>query len=101
MRHGVRRLLRGPILFASDELVGERTAIDLGTYGCAVHNHVVPLVGDYIRLHIITADEEGPFNVQVAKVRWAERQRFGVEFLSFSDGQAVTVRRLFQCRPLV
>lgn len=48
----------------------------------------------YLRLHIVSPDEKGPFKVQVAKVRWIVPHRFGVEFLSFVDAQQVTVGRV-------
>lgn len=95
-RHGLRLPLHCPVIFTSDEVVGEGTLLDLGLPGCAVESDVVPLPSQYLRLHILSPDEEGPFKIQLAKVRWAEPRRFGVEFLSFDDGQEVTMRRLFQ-----
>lgn len=94
-RYGLRLLLRCPVIFTSDEAVGEGTLLDLGLPGCAVESDVVPLPNQYLRLHILSPDEQGPFKIQLAKVRWAETRRFGVEFLSFDDGQKLTIRRLF------
>jgi hypothetical protein len=69
---------------------------DLGVPGCAVESHVAPLSGEYVRLHVLMPNEEGPLEVGLAKVRWAKPQRFGVEFLSVSDGQQVRIGRLFR-----
>jgi hypothetical protein len=96
MRHRLRLPLHCPVMFASDEFIGEGTVIDLGVRGCAVHSDGPPMLNDYLRLHIFPADEEGPFEVRLGKVRWAEPSRFGVEFLAFFAGHDVTVRRLFQ-----
>ena len=107
MRHRLRLPLRCPVIFSGDEFIGEGKSIDLGVRGCAVRSDVAPRPNDYLRLHIFTADEEGPFEVRLAKVRWVEPDRFGVEFLAFFADHDVTVRRLFQafekgmsCRPL-
>jgi hypothetical protein len=37
-RHRVRLPLRCPVIFASDEFVGEGTVVDLGVPGCAVES---------------------------------------------------------------
>ncbi len=99
-RHRLRLPLRCPVIFASDDFVGEGTVMNLGVPGCAVESHVAPLPGEYVRLHVLMPDEEGPLEVHIAKVRWSEPQRFGVEFLKFSDGQKVRVGRLFRALTL-
>jgi hypothetical protein len=43
MRHRLRLPLRCPVIFASDEFVGEGTVVDLGVPGCAVESRVTPL----------------------------------------------------------
>jgi hypothetical protein len=84
------------VIFTSDEFVGEGTVLDLGVPGCAVETDVTPLPGDYVHLHVLMPDKEGPLEVGLAKVRWSEPQRFGVEFLKVSNGQQVRVGRLFR-----
>ena len=96
MRHHLRLPLHCPVIFSTDDVVGEGRIVDLGVPGCAVHSEVVPAPGEYVRLHILTPQKAGAFAVHVAKVRWVKPQQFGVEFLSFDDGQQVTVRRLFE-----
>ncbi len=95
-RHRLRLPLRCPVIFASDGFVGEGTIVDLGVPGCAVQSCVVPLPGEYVRLHVLIPDEEGPLEVHIAKVRWSKPQRFGVEFLKVSHGQQIRVGRLFR-----
>jgi hypothetical protein len=95
-RHRLRLPLRCPVIFASDELVGEGTVLDLGVPGCAVESDIAPPPGEYVRLHVLMPDEKGPLEVGLAKVRWVKPQRFGVEFLSVSDAQQVRVGRLFR-----
>jgi hypothetical protein len=89
-RHRLRLLLRCPVIFASDEFVGEGTVLDLGV-------PVVPWKATItVRLHVLMPDEEGPLEVGLAKVRWSEPRRFGVEFLELSNGQQVRAGRLFR-----
>ena len=95
-RHRLRLPLRCPVIFASDEFVGEGTVVDLGVPGCAVESRVTPSPGNYVRLHVFMPDENGPLEVGLAKVVWAKQQRFGVEFLKLSNGQQVRVGRLFR-----
>ena len=76
-RHRLGLPLRRPVIFASEKFVGEGTILDLSVPGCAVHSDVVPLSGDYVRLHVVMPDEEGPIEVARAKVVWAKQQRFG------------------------
>lgn len=95
-RYRLRLPLRCPVIFACDEFVGEGTVLDLGVPGCAVESDIAPLPGDYVRLYVFMPDDEGPLEVGLAKVRWAKQQRFGVEFLKFSNGQQVRVGRLFR-----
>ena len=56
-RHRLRLPLRCPVIFASEKFVGEGTILDLSVPGCAVHSDVVPLSGDYVRLHVVMPDE--------------------------------------------
>ena len=96
MRQRVRFPLRCPVIFASDEFVGEGTVVDLGVLGCAVESRVMPSPGNYVRLHVLMPDEEGPLQVGLAKVRWAKHQRFGLKFLEVSNSQQVRIGRLFR-----
>ncbi len=99
-RHRLRLPLHCPIIFATDEFVGEGTLVNLGVPGCAVESRVTPSPGNYVRLHVLMPDENGPLEVGLAKVVWAKQQRFGVEFLKFSDGEKVRVSRLFRALTL-
>jgi hypothetical protein len=83
-RHRLRLPLHCPVIFATDEFVGEGTVIDVGVLSCAVESETVPLPGEYVRLRVLIPDEEGPLEVGLAKVRWAKQQQFGMEFLTGS-----------------
>lgn len=93
-RHRLRLSLRCPVIFASDEFVGEGTVMNLGMPGCAVESRITPSPGDYVRLHVLLPDENGPLEVGLAKVVWAKQQRFGVAFITSSDRQQERLGRL-------
>lgn len=93
-RHRLRLPFRCPVIFDSDEFIGEGTLIDLGVPGCAVESRVTPSPGHYVRLHVFMPDQHEPLRVGLAKVRWAKQQRFGVEFMAFSDGDQVRLGQL-------
>ena len=97
-RRRLRLPLCCPVMFASDEFVGEGTVIDLGVPGCAVESRVTPSPGEYVRLHIWVPDENGPVKVGVAKVRWTRQQCFGVEFMTVPDDHQLRLGRLLSTR---
>ena len=45
MRHHLRLPLHCPVIFSTDDVVGEGRIVDLGVPGCAVHSEVVPAPG--------------------------------------------------------
>ena len=94
MRHRVRFPLRCPVIFASDEFVGEGTVVNLGVPGCAGESHITPAPGHYVRLHISMPENKGSLSVRLAKVRWSRDQCFGVEFLLISESHQVRLGRL-------
>ncbi len=95
-RHRLRLPLHCPVIFAADEFIGEGTLVNLGVPGCAVESQRPPLPGQYVRLHVLIPDDNESLEVPVGKVRWCERQHFGVEFLCMSPGQQVRLGRLLK-----
>ncbi|MBX3235150.1 MAG: PilZ domain-containing protein [Nitrospiraceae bacterium] len=73
---------RCPVAFSSEEIEGEGVVYNLGLGGCAVETEVA--LGDegYITLSITPAPGISPVQIELARVRWATRREFGVEFLT-------------------
>ena len=88
-RHRLRLPLRSPVIFACDEFVGEGTVVDLGVPGCAVESDIAPLPSDYVRLHVLMPDEEGPLEVGLAKVVWRKTAAVGIEYVKVHTQQQV------------
>jgi hypothetical protein len=42
-----------------------------------VESDIAPLPSDYVRLHVLMPDQEGPLEGGLAKGRWLELREFG------------------------
>lgn len=73
---------RCPVAFSSEEIEGEGVVYNLGLGGCAVESEAA--VGDegYITLSITLGRGIAPAQIELARLRWATRREFGVEFLN-------------------
>lgn len=67
------------------------TAINLSLGGCAVRGTAPVHKGDYLRILIFLSVNQAPVQVDVAPVRWASGEQFGVEFITLAPRD---VRRL-------
>ena len=77
-------------------IIAEGTIYDLSAGGCAVESQANVLKGDYVGLQLYLADHQGsttPLKVDVAAVRWAIQQKFGLEFISMPSGDQERLRR--------
>ena len=83
-----------PVVFAGEAYVGEGTVLNVSVPGCAVHsrNRVQP--GSYLEMRMLVPDTMSPFRVGLAKVRWCEGRRFGVEFIQMPGEDQVRLGRL-------
>jgi len=83
-----------PVVFAGEAYVGEGTVLNVSVPGCAVHsrNRVQP--GSYLEMRMLVPDTMSPLRVGLAKVRWCEGRRFGVEFIQMPGEDQVRLGRL-------
>ncbi len=56
--------------------------INVSMSGCGVESETRLQRGNYVVLRIHLPDQAPPIQVDLAVVRWAREQRFGVEFLN-------------------
>jgi hypothetical protein len=68
-----------PVMFQTDWYLDEGEVVDLSVPGCAIESSRCLVPDEYVRLHVLVPHHA--VCVQVAKVRWGERNRFGLEFL--------------------
>ena len=74
-RQRLRLPLRCPVMFASDEFIGEGTLVDVGVPGCAIESRITPSPGDYLRLHVLMRTRGDRLRWDWRK--WSGRSRSG------------------------
>ena len=87
--------LQGVALFHADSCTAAGTLLNLGPSGCAIQSERCPSVGDYVNLALLIPDSD-PVLADVAKVRWIEDDRFGLEFLRIEQSDQMKVAQLIQ-----
>ena len=94
LRYCERVRTRFPVVFAGEAYVGEGIVLNVSVPGCAVHsrNRVAP--GSYLEMRMLVPDTASPLRVGLAKVRWCDGRRFGVEFIQMPGEDQVRLGRL-------
>ena len=82
-----------PVVFAGEAYVGEGTVLNVSVPGCAVHSRKRVQPGSYLEMRILVPDTTSPLRVGLAKVRWCEGRRFGVEFIQMPGEDQVRLGR--------
>jgi hypothetical protein len=70
------------------------TAVNLSRQGCAIQCTTPVHTGDYLHVLIFPAANQTPIEVEVAQVRWATNEHFGVEFLTLAPCEASRLQDL-------
>jgi hypothetical protein len=67
--------------FSSDPCTGDGTVVDLSTGGCKVESAWRFAPGEYLSMTLHAVSLEHALPVELAVVRWASGEAFGVEFI--------------------
>lgn len=94
LRYCERVLAQFPVVFAGEAYVGEGTVLNLSVPGCAIHSRKPVQPGSYLEMRMLVPDTTPPLRVRLAKVRWCEGRRFGVEFIQMPGEDQVRLGRL-------
>lgn len=78
-----------PVMFAGETYVGEGTVLNMSVPGCAIQSRKQVPPGSYLEMRLLVPDSRSPLRVGLAKVRWCEERRFGVEFIQMPGGDQV------------
>ncbi len=70
-----------PVSFSGENIAGEGILIDISLGGCAVSSDTCPAFGSVITLRIHLYGDDSPLVINLAAVRWSDREKFGVEFI--------------------
>jgi hypothetical protein len=76
----------------SGDTEGEGSVINLSIKGCKVESDAAVQAGDAMSLIILLPAEESPMTVELALVRWAKSQCFGLEFVSLGNAEMNRLR---------
>ncbi len=81
-----RRHPRGPVecpvtFYLEDGTPGTGRLYDLSQAGCGIVSELHAVTGSYVVLSIGLPNTASSISVELARVRWAMRQEFGVEFI--------------------
>ena len=83
-----------PVVFAGEAYIGEGTVLNVSVPGCAVHSRKRVQPGSYLEMRMLVPNVTPPLRVGLAKVRWCEGRRFGVEFIQMLGEDQVRLGRL-------
>src|SRR5688500_4546725 len=72
-----------PVMFQTDWYLDEGEVLDLSLPGCAIESSRCLIPDEFVRLQVLLPHHA--VRVEVAKVRWADGNRFGVEFLKMPE----------------
>jgi hypothetical protein len=70
-----------PVVFGGTPFVGEGTVSDLSFTGCQVATERPVLVGSYIKMSVLMPNPTQSLFIELGKIRWAQNDSFGVEFI--------------------
>lgn len=97
-----RVLVRCPVNFTHEEgVTGDGVIFNLSLGGCAVQSPVRVSDGMLVSLRIATSEGSQPIQIEMARVRWATTNEFGVEFLMVSGKEHKKVDRFIRDRSSV
>jgi hypothetical protein len=94
LRYCERVHIHFPVVFSGEAYVGEGTVLNVSVPGCAVHSRKRVQPGSYLAMRMLVPDTTPPLRVGLAKVRWCEGRRFGVEFIQMPGEDQVRLGRL-------
>jgi hypothetical protein len=93
LRYCSRVETRLPVIFATDDYVGEGTVVNVSVPGCAIASKQDVAPGAYLEMKVLFPDFSPPLSVGLARVRWRQNRRFGVEFIRMPGEDQVRLGR--------
>ena len=82
-----------PVIFAGDSCVGEGTVLNVSVPGCEIYSKKPVEPGTYLEMKVLVPDSRSSISVELAKVRWRNGYRFGVEFIRMPGEDQVRLGR--------
>jgi hypothetical protein len=83
-----------PVIFAGDSYVGEGIVLNVSVPGCEIYSRKPVEAGAYLEMKVLVPDNGSSLCVGLAKVRWCDGRRFGVEFIRMPGEDQVRLGRM-------
>jgi hypothetical protein len=96
IRYNERILTEFPVIFAGDSFVAEGTVDNVSVPGCAIVSSKIVQPGAYLEMKVLMPDDGPSLRVDLAKIRWRNGRRFGVEFIRMPGVDQVRLGRLIK-----
>jgi hypothetical protein len=96
IRYSERVLTGFPVIFAGDSFVGEGTVDNVSVPGCSIVSNKIVKPGTYLEMKVLMPDNSPSLCVELAKIRWRNGRRFGVEFIKMPGVDQVRLGRLIK-----
>src|SRR5262245_50162954 len=98
MKRQARKLVRVRVNFSSDSeeeaFTGHGYTEELNTTGCQIETSTLLPPGRYLTLRFYRSNATEPIQVELARVRWAEGRKFGVEFIRANRASQSSLHQL-------
>lgn len=90
LRRHKRYAVRFPVSLLTDskaqrQPLGTGTVFNLSASGCKIESASHVETGDYVKLELHIPGKKAPIQVNLASVRWAMGQDFGLEFIAIQS----------------
>ena len=99
LRYCDRMETRLPVVFAGESFVGEGLVLNMSVPGCEISSNKVLRSGAFLEMKVLLPDS-APLSVGLARVRWCQGRRFGVEFIRMGGDDQVRLGRLVKAHKL-
>ena len=83
-----------PVVFTNESCVGEGMVVNVSIPGCAIQSRKRVQLGSYLEMRVLVPEATSSLHVGLAKVRWCEGRRFGVEFIRMPGEDQIRLGRL-------
>jgi len=82
--------------FSGEKIRANNVILDLSLSGCRARSKIMVAEGDVLGVLIDVPRFEAPLHVDLAEIRWAQGQEFGMEFIRMAPGHQERLRDLIQ-----
>lgn len=96
IRYSERVLTDFPVIFAGDSFVGEGMIQNVSVPGCEIVSNRTVEPGTYLEMKVLLPDDGPSLCVELARIRWRNGRRFGVEFIRMPGVDQVRLGRLIK-----